>query len=275
MGAFAKVVHDRPVKTRLRLRRREAERFYVSSLADTLETALRVVDAVALFLEGGEDAAAVTDLQERIHALGFESGLWRRIDVHAQRGADLGERLEAAFTDLCVGGADRGETPHLRPGLIIGSDSPSLDAWMLERGLGRLRIPAPEPAGFAPSRTATAMAASADSVPPDIVLGPTADGGYWAIGVRRPVAGLLRGIAWSTSHALEETVDRAWGRGLGVQLLEPWTDVDRPEDLTTLARQIAALRERGDALTARHTEAALREMGNLDAVTGSDQSTGR
>ena len=273
MGVFAKVVRNLPVKTRLRLPRREAERFYVSSLADTLETALRMIDAVALFLEGGEDAAAVTDLQERIHALGFDSRLWRQIDVHAQRGADLGERLEAAFTDLCVGGAERGETP--RPGFIIGSDSPSLDAWMLERGLGRLRIPAPEPAGFAPSRTATATKASADSVPPDIVLGPTADGGYWAIGVRRPVAGLLRGIAWSTSHALEETVDRAWGRGLGVQLLEPWTDVDRPEDLTTLARQIAALRQRGDALTARHTEAALREMGSLDAVTGSDQSTGR
>jgi uncharacterized protein len=272
LGVFAKVIRDRPVKTRLRLPRREAERFYVSSLADTLETSLRVVDAPTLFLEGGEDAAAVADLQERMHALGFDSRLLRCIDVHVQRGADLGDRLEAAFAQLCTAGANRGETPH--PGFIIGSDSPSMDALMLERGLERLRIPAPEPAGFAPSRAAAATA-SAVPVPPDVVLGPTADGGYWALGVRRPFAGLLQGIAWSTSRAFEETVDRAWARGLGVQLLDTWTDVDRPEDLATLARQIAALRERGDVLTARHTEAVLREMGSLDAATGSDQSTGR
>src|SRR5262245_45279831 len=185
LGVFAKVVRDRPVKTRLRLSRREAERFYVSSLADTLETSLRVVDAPTLFLEGREDAAAVVDLQERMHALGFDSRLWRRIDVRVQRGADLGERLEAAFAEICAAGANRGETPH--PGFIIGSDSPSVDALMLERGLERLRIPAPEPAGFAPSRSDAATAASAAQFPPDVVLGPTADGGYWAIGVRRPV----------------------------------------------------------------------------------------
>jgi uncharacterized protein len=273
LGVFAKVVRDRPVKTRLRLSRREAERFYVSSLSDTLETSLRVVEAPTLFLEGGEDAAAVADLHERMHALGFDSRLWRRFDVHVQRGADLGERLEAAFAQLCTAGASRGETPH--PGFIIGSDSPSMDALMLERGLERLRIPAPEPAGFAPSRSAAAATASAVPVAPDVVLGPTADGGYWAIGVRRPFAGLLQGIAWSTSRAFEETVDRAWARGLGVQLLDTWMDVDRPEDLATLARQIVVLRERGDVLTARHTEAVLREMGSLDAATGSDQSTGR
>jgi len=44
-------------------------------------------------------------------------------------------------------------------------------------------------------------------------------------------------------------------------LLEPWTDVDRPEDLAILASQIAALRARGDAMTARHTAEVLAALG--------------
>ena len=94
----------------------------------------------------------------------------------------------------------------------------------------------------------------------DLVLGPAADGGFWAIGMRRPQPGLLDGVSWSTEHALAETVARARARSLRVELLPTWSDVDRPEDLRTLASQIAALRRSGDHLTARHSERILHRL---------------
>jgi len=94
-----------------------------------------------------------------------------------------------------------------------------------------------------------------------MVLGPTADGGYWAIGLHKPVPGLLRDVAWSTSSTLDDTRRRAAAYDLRVELLDPWTDVDEPRDLQTLAQQIADLRRAGDASTARHSEAFLRQLG--------------
>ena len=98
----------------------------------------------------------------------------------------------------------------------------------------------------------------------DLVLGPAADGGYWAIGVRQPIPGLLRDISWSTDRTLAETEARARRAGLRVAHLASWTDVDRPEDLPVLASQIAALRAAGDLRVARLSEAALRAFGLVD-----------
>jgi glycosyltransferase A (GT-A) superfamily protein (DUF2064 family) len=94
----------------------------------------------------------------------------------------------------------------------------------------------------------------------DVVLGPTSDGGYWAIGMRQSVPGLLDGIAWSTERVLEETQRRAADLGLRTTLLSRWTDVDRPEDLAALATQIAARRAVGDATTAQHTAMVLQRL---------------
>ena len=95
----------------------------------------------------------------------------------------------------------------------------------------------------------------------DCVLGPTSDGGYWAIGLRQPQRGLLQHIAWSTARTLEDTLARTSAFGLRTELLPLWTDVDRPEDLLELSRQIALLRQSGDTLTARHTERFLAALG--------------
>ena len=305
LGVFAKVVRGQHVKTRLQgaLARPEAERFHVCSLADTLETALRAVETLVLFLRGGEDPEAVADLRRRLEEVGFDTSSWSRIHLGVQRGADLGERLERAFVELCARGsgassagavdtwsrdsAGNGSPPSPAAGLIIGSDSPSLDARVLRRGLESLGIQTRRPAGSLPWAVAaqgsdapwethplqgadaqqeTAGPQAAESCVPDVVLGPTLDGGYWAIGVRRPHPGLLRDIAWSSRRTLQDTMDRARRLGLRLQLLATWTDVDRPEDLHALAGQIAACRGCGDTLTARHSEMALRELGFLKAV---------
>jgi glycosyltransferase A (GT-A) superfamily protein (DUF2064 family) len=214
----------------------------VASLADTLETALDVDEPLVLFLRGAERADAVEDLGQRLVEIGLAREAWRGLEIQPQRGDDLGERLENAFGWM--------QARRAHPCLIVGSDSPSLASKALRLGLERL---APPP-GNEPRQELQL---------PDLVLGPTTDGGYWGIGCRHPIPELLGGINWSTPTTLEETGERARRRGLRVELLLRWTDVDVPEDLPVLCRQIADLRSRGDARTARHTEALLRQLGLL------------
>jgi 2-phospho-L-lactate guanylyltransferase (CobY/MobA/RfbA family) len=62
LGVFAKLPGSATVKSRLqpRLTRAEAERFYLASLADTLETAARIERNPVLFLLDAETARAAT-----------------------------------------------------------------------------------------------------------------------------------------------------------------------------------------------------------------------
>ena len=279
LGVFAKVVRGESVKTRLQtaLTRQEAERFHVASLADTLETTLRLVPAPFLFLQG-EDADAVEDLRGRLGACGLEPARWAALRVCRQRDGDLGLRLEQAFETLSSARAVPGAA------LILGSDSPSLPADYIRAGLERLGLSAigevaaesevrpEETAGRVDpphrrsadqqrDRAAANRPGDHDDAAADLVLGPTTDGGYWAIGLRRPYPELLHDIARSTTHTFDDTVSRATSFGLRTELLPPWTDVDRPEDLRELARQIGVLRRGGDTRTARYSERFLAEIG--------------
>jgi rSAM/selenodomain-associated transferase 2/rSAM/selenodomain-associated transferase 1 len=68
----------------------------------------------------------------------------------------------------------------------------------------------------------------------DVVLGPATDGGYYLIGLRMLRADLFRNISWGTELVLEQTRRAARSLGLSVHLLDPLSDVDRPEDLAEL-----------------------------------------
>jgi 2-phospho-L-lactate guanylyltransferase (CobY/MobA/RfbA family) len=231
-----------PIKSRLGsvLTRTERQEFFVASLADTLETAARFEPRPTLFLSGGEKPDAVAELHERLLRIGLPRPVWTALRLEPQRGEDLGRRLEAAIQTLADGSAqdDAGSGA-----LVVGADSPTLRCEMLRDAARRLRDP---------------------SEPIDVVLGPTRDGGYWTIGVRRPHPGLLRGIAWSTPQALADTERRARELGLRVGLAAAWTDVDVPADLDTLAEQIRALRHEDDHDTARHVERFMRQHGWLN-----------
>jgi len=67
----------------------------------------------------------------------------------------------------------------------------------------------------------------------DLVLGPTADGGYYLIGMRAPHE-VLAGVRMSTGTVLEEIVARAEALGLATGLLPPTFDVDEAADLDRL-----------------------------------------
>ncbi len=73
-----------------------------------------------------------------------------------------------------------------------------------------------------------------------MAFGPSHDGGYYAIAVRRerwPTAqAVLRDVPWSTPRALETSLALAREAGLEAALMPAWYDVDSPEDLERLRR---------------------------------------
>jgi uncharacterized protein len=115
------------------------------------------------------------------------------MDYRAQSAGGLGARLSAVFAREFAHGA-----PAV---LVIGGDCPGLDATILRRAARAL------------SRA-------------EVVLGPTRDGGYYLIGLKKPCARLFAGIRWSTPVVLAQTRDRIRAAGLSVTLLPMLEDVD-------------------------------------------------
>jgi uncharacterized protein len=117
---------------------------------------------------------------------------------------DLGMRMERALAGALASGA---------PAAVLASDVPGLGPRHLAEAF----------------RFLEASAA-------DLVLGPCPDGGYYLMALRSgpPPPGLFRGVPWSTDRVLETTLSAARDAGLRVHMLEPLTDVDRPEDLGEL-----------------------------------------
>ena len=65
----------------------------------------------------------------------------------------------------------------------------------------------------------------------DVVFGPSDDGGYYLVGMRRPHPELFKDIPWSTAAVLDMTLARAVKLGIKTKLLQAWNDLDTFEDL--------------------------------------------
>jgi glycosyltransferase A (GT-A) superfamily protein (DUF2064 family) len=126
---------------------------------------------------------------------------WRRPGwaVLPQRGDGLDERLAAAFAD--VGG----------PAVLIGMDTPQVPPLLLTVALRRLAA--------APA-----------------VLGPAPDGGFWAVGLRRPRPEAFLGVPMSTAETGAEQRRRLERLALPPAALPALRDVDDIAD----ARAVAA-----------------------------------
>ncbi len=129
---------------------------------------------------------------------------WADIEVARalQVEGDLGARMLAALEAGLAAGRPRVT--------IVGSDAPTLP----------------------PDHLRELLAADAD-----VALGPTEDGGYYAISCRRTRPEMFRGVVWSEAHTLEDTVRACEACGLSVALGPAWWDVDTPDDLRRLARE--------------------------------------
>lgn len=126
----------------------------------------------------------------------------------AQQGEDLGARQTRLVSEILDLGHEAA--------LMIGTDSPTLPAECVDE--------------------AVALVMARDV---DLVLGPTDDGGYYLIGLRRPCPALFQGMPWSTSAVLARTLERAQRLGLRVACLPAWFDVDTKADLERLAAELA------------------------------------
>ena len=69
----------------------------------------------------------------------------------------------------------------------------------------------------------------------DVALGPTDDGGYYAISCRTTNPAMFDHVTWSGPLTLEQTVRAVERTGLSVELGSRWFDVDEPADLERLA----------------------------------------
>lgn len=148
--------------------------------------------------------------------------------VRLQPEGSLGARLRAAFDSAFSDGIDYA--------VAVGSDHPTLPADLVTRGFRALRAA-------------------------HLVLGPTRDGGYYSIGLRRhawpAAAGLFREAPWSEPGLLAWTRRRATELELCHVELPEWYDVDRPDDLERMERDL----ESGSATAV--VWRALREMDRL------------
>lgn len=107
------------------------------------------------------------------------------------------------------------------------------------------------------------MAARALAQPGDqVVIGPSTDGGYYLLGLKRAHRRLFDDIDWSTARVLEQTQHRAAELGLNVTLLDPWYDVDDAATLRRLSADLAADTGRATIglYAAPHTRAALTRL---------------
>ena len=64
-----------------------------------------------------------------------------------------------------------------------------------------------------------------------VAIGPAIDGGYYLIGVARPLPWLFAPMAWGTGVVRATTLDRLARRNIASAVLEPLSDLDTPEDL--------------------------------------------
>jgi uncharacterized protein len=142
-----------------------------------------------------------------------------------QRGDDLGARILFTFDQLFRQGYTQV--------IVIDSDTPTLPTAYLEQALS--------------------LIAAREN---DVVLGPTEDGGYYLVGLRRSYRELFDRMPWSTSQVFSETRRRSEQYGLAVACTECWYDVDTPEDLARLRN---SLDQSQDGL-ARHTRQFLQEF---------------
>lgn len=125
---------------------------------------------------------------------------FKKVILIPQRGKDLGEKLYNAASYL--------HKKLYRKITLIGSDSPDLPSKYITEAFSRLNY-------F------------------DVIIGPSEDGGYYLIGMKRPLDTIFRDTPWGSPDVLKRTISKVVRENLSYYLLPPWYDID---DLKTLKR---------------------------------------
>ncbi len=132
-----------------------------------------------------------------------ENDIWENDQYQKllQVGDDLGERMCNAFAR----GFEMGYTAIV----IIGSDCLDLNERILLDAFAKLANH-------------------------DIAIGPTIDGGYYLLGMKKLYKDIFTNKSWSTESLYKETLQEIEALGLNVYCLPRLSDIDREEDLSDL-----------------------------------------
>lgn len=154
----------------------------------------------------------------------YEDILPTEFQLLPQRGEGFGERLAVAAEDLFRCGFDSV--------CLIDSDSPTVPPDVYSQAVDLLSRPSDR-----------------------VVLGPSDDGGYYLIGLKKNHRNLFERIDWSTERVFEQTRARANELNLEVALLPKGYDVDDRASLRRLCEEL--LDDRVSAELAPHTRTYL------------------
>ncbi|MEZ4687715.1 MAG: TIGR04282 family arsenosugar biosynthesis glycosyltransferase [Bacteroidia bacterium] len=120
---------------------------------------------------------------------------WPRIEQH---GADIGERMHVSFLSAFEKGYDQA--------VLIGSDIEGMNADFIREAFEKLSHS-------------------------DSVFGPANDGGYYLVGLKKPVPSLFLDKTWSHEKVLAEAIETTGAAGFTHSLLPVLFDIDTEEDL--------------------------------------------
>lgn len=112
--------------------------------------------------------------------------------------------------------------------IVIGSDTPGMPQGLIEGAIRRLQ-----------------------DASEDAVVGPAHDGGFYLLGVRNVPPAVFDGVPWRTRGTCDSLVRRLREHSLRTALLEPWFDIDEPNDL----HRLVDLLQRGVVRAPRTSEA--------------------
>ena len=131
-----------------------------------------------------------------------------KAQFRTQEGSNLGERMSNAFKEIL-------QEKGCKKCIIVGTDCPEIDATLIENIFGVLKEK-------------------------DIVIGPCEDGGYYLLGMSRPVPvsfeqgfvpDLFMDIDWSTDRVFKQTMEKVHKNNLSCVILKTLIDIDTQEDL--------------------------------------------
>ncbi len=140
---------------------------------------------------------------ERGYFAKFENN---KFTLLAQKGENLGEKMFNAFQFAFANNSDAV--------VMIGTDSPTFPAEFINRAFENLQNS-------------------------DTVLGESEDGGFYLIGLRTLRKEIFADVEWSSPETFEQTTKNIRNIGLKLFCLPIWFDVDFPDDLIKLNKDLA------------------------------------
>lgn len=177
------------------------------------------------FLKDTVHSAKQVNCQQRIIAYESRRGapaylkkIAPQFRFYKQKGINLGERMYRAFRQAA-------KTKPCKI-VIIGSDSPTLPVSYIEDAFNFLDKH-------------------------DLALGPSHDGGYYLIGLKKNCFRLFKGIEWSSDKVFRDTLKNARKSKKKVGVLGQWYDVDTPQALRQLKRDLKKKRYKNIAQRTR------------------------